>query len=288
MQEEIKLKNNIFKFAKKELSQDAFISWLINYINTDEEQYKKEAKKFISMLCNKIGNERLIYYINNNDYKVDIKLQYKKIDILLVIGEFYIIIEDKILTKEHNDQIKRYRSELIKTKVPKSNIFIFYYKMFEEYNNCPNNEYKSITRQDMIKFLDAITNRNMILEDYYKYLKEIEKYSRKRDVIAKEINKIKSNEVDNIQGAIYTGFYGELEKEGKNIEGWGYADNKSGGTWWYSSEMYKNIISNDYERIYAEINLKDNRNYIILKLAKKCKEIKLDKNTEKKIRNKEI
>ena len=40
------IKNNIFKFATKELSQDAFIAWLINSINYDDCELKKLAKDF--------------------------------------------------------------------------------------------------------------------------------------------------------------------------------------------------------------------------------------------------
>ena len=39
--------NNMFKFATKELSQDAFLCWLINGINTKDEGLKKLAKEFI-------------------------------------------------------------------------------------------------------------------------------------------------------------------------------------------------------------------------------------------------
>ena len=46
--------NNMFKYATKELSQDAFICWLINYINTDEEEYKSVAKDFIELIASKI------------------------------------------------------------------------------------------------------------------------------------------------------------------------------------------------------------------------------------------
>ncbi len=36
--------NNMFKFATKELSQDACLCWLVNYINTDEDKQRKEKK----------------------------------------------------------------------------------------------------------------------------------------------------------------------------------------------------------------------------------------------------
>ena len=85
-------RNNMFKYATKELSQDAFICWLVNYINTDEEEYKEVAKDFIELIADKIGNVKFKEYIKSNDYKVEIKHQYKNIDILLKIDKFYIII----------------------------------------------------------------------------------------------------------------------------------------------------------------------------------------------------
>ena len=44
-------RNNVFKYATNELSQDAFICWLVNYINTDEEEYKIVAKKIYRINC---------------------------------------------------------------------------------------------------------------------------------------------------------------------------------------------------------------------------------------------
>ena len=86
-------------------------------------------------------------------------------------------------------------------------------------------------------------------------------------------------------------FYGNLEKKEKTEEiiGWGYVDNKAGGTWWYSSKKFNNVISNDFSYIYAEINLKVNRNKIVLKLAKKEKliDIPVEEKIEKYLNDKE-
>ena len=45
-------KNNIFKFATKELSQDAFICWLINWINfkQDNQQLYSKAQKILNYI----------------------------------------------------------------------------------------------------------------------------------------------------------------------------------------------------------------------------------------------
>ena len=139
-----------------------------------------------------------------------------------------------------------------------------------------------ITRKDMISLLKDECEDNIYIKDYYEYLTEIDKYSLDR-FISEKIKYEKSDILRKPQDAIYTGFYGSLEKKEKTEEiiGWGYADNKAGGTWWYSSKRFNNVISNDFSCIYAEINLKDNRNKIVLKLAKKEKLI--DMPVEEKI-----
>ena len=51
------MKPNIFDIATKELSQDAFITWLLAFADNDNQQYDKElnlcAKEFVSMLIKK-------------------------------------------------------------------------------------------------------------------------------------------------------------------------------------------------------------------------------------------
>lgn len=266
------MENNIFKFASKELSQDAFLCWLINGINTEDEKSQKISKKFIKMIIDKIGETKLQNYIKNEEYKIEIKQQYNNIDILLRIGEYYIIIEDKIKTAEHDNQIYKYEYSLIKCGIPYNNIFTCYYKIYDEYNIHNKFVNAIITRKDMISLLKDECNDNIYIKDYYEYLSEIEKYSLDRS-ISEKIKYEKSDILKKPQDAIYTGFYGNLEKKEKTEEiiGWGYADNKAGGTWWYSSKKFNNIISNDFSYIYAEINLKANRNKIVLKLAKKEK-----------------
>lgn len=287
-------RNNMFKYATKELSQDAFICWLVNYINTDEEEYKVVAKEFIKLIADKIGNVKFMQYVKDNNYKVEIKHQYKNIDVLLKINNFYIIIEDKIKTVEHDDQINKYTYSLLQERYLENrdyefiknggieelgefNIFTCYYKIYDEYKSKDKFVNALITRKDMINLLENVQNKNLYMEDYYKYLKEIEEYSKKRDITTNKISELKSDIVDNLSDSIYTSFYSELEeKEGSNdIIGWGYADNRAGGTWWYASKKFKNVESEEFDKVYAELNLKDNRNEIVIKLAKKTYVVEL-------------
>ena len=249
-------RNNMFKYATKELSQDAFICWLVNYINTDEEEYKVVAKEFIKLIADKIGNVKFMQYVKDNNYKVEIKHQYKNIDVLLKINNFYIIIEDKIKTVEHDDQINKYTYSLLNggiEELGEFNIFTCYYKIYDEYKSKDKFVNALITRKDMINLLENVQNKNLYMEDYYKYLKEIEEYSKKRDITTNKISELKSDIVDNLSDSIYTSFYSELEeKEGSNdIIGWGYADNRAGGTWWYASKKFKNVESEEFDKVYA-------------------------------------
>ena len=53
------MENNIFKFATKELSQDAFLCWLINWINLptqENTEIKNLAKNFIDKLVSNSKN----------------------------------------------------------------------------------------------------------------------------------------------------------------------------------------------------------------------------------------
>ena len=107
--------HNIFKYATKELSQDAFLCWLLSWYNIDENEdeevnkLKEIAIKFLEIILGKDDNLR------NNEYKIEIKRQYKKIDVLILLKnkdniqdneyEKAIIIEDKIFSSEHDNQI---------------------------------------------------------------------------------------------------------------------------------------------------------------------------------------
>ena len=144
-------RNNIFNFATSELSQDAFICWLCNWVNFDDNSLSEDEKKLKSLateFIEKMIGEKL------EDRKVNIKRQYQKIDVLLEIQnktefitneneknpviDIYVIIEDKVGTCLHSDQQKTYR-KLIFKKNEKDNgsrakIKVVYYKIYDEDN----------------------------------------------------------------------------------------------------------------------------------------------------------
>ncbi len=97
--------NNLFDFATGELTQDAILCWCLNWFNYEDEKMKEMAKKVIRLLTDvEIERENFI----------NIHQQIKKSDILLCfpVNRVVWIIEDKVYTKEHGDQISVYKKEI--------------------------------------------------------------------------------------------------------------------------------------------------------------------------------
>lgn len=108
-------KPNIFNYATSELSQDAFICWLLEwsidkYKNENNALYKV-GNTFLKEILAKVG-------ISNDTKIIEIKKQYKSIDILLILKDCNnqlktIIIEDKTFTNEHSNQLKKYKNKVL-------------------------------------------------------------------------------------------------------------------------------------------------------------------------------
>lgn len=149
--------HNIFKYATKELSQDAFLCWLLSWYNIDENEdeeinkLKEIAIKFLEIILGKDDNLR------NNKYKIEIKRQYKKMDVLILLKnkdniqdneyEKAIIIEDKIFSSEHDNQICKYIKSVIDDKtIITNNVIIAYFKMIpdKEFRDFINNPSRNI------------------------------------------------------------------------------------------------------------------------------------------------
>lgn len=94
---------NIFKYAKKELSQDAFLMWLLDSFNSEVKSEKETSIAFINFLV-KLKNDEKIE-------EVRVKPQLYKIDVTANIKTKYreisLFIEDKTTSDEHN-QLDKY------------------------------------------------------------------------------------------------------------------------------------------------------------------------------------
>ncbi|ENW31861.1 PD-(D/E)XK nuclease family protein [Acinetobacter lwoffii] len=214
---------NIFRYATKELSQDAFICWLLShadpkYINVDEE-LKKCALSLIEAFFELEDKEMPEKFEN-----FSLSKQYKNIDILLKINEFSIIIEDKTRTKAHGDQLIRYKN-IIASEVGEENILAIFFKTHDQsnYKKEINDGFKIFSRDKLIAVLDKFEDvSSEIFNDFKDYIKSIEK----------EVNAFVVKENWNHKNWI--GFFKYLQKELKRGD-WDYVSNPNKGFmgyWW--------------------------------------------------------
>ena len=286
-------RNNIFNFATSELSQDAFICWLCNWVNFDDNDLLEDEKKLkvlVADFIEKMSGEKL------GDRKVNIKRQYQKIDVLLEIQnktefitneneknpvvDIYVIIEDKVGTSLHSDQQKTYRNLILKKNKEdngnKAEIKVVYYKIYDE-DNMERLKEDGIDiifeRKDMLALLEKYKNsfNNILVEDYYNYLNNIEK----------DVNSYIDKKLEDWNSNCYIGFFKELKNEKNLLEhaigrqkycSWGYVNNSSGGfmgMWWFplSEEKINKLTETSDEDIYLQIEQYNQKNIIAIKYS---------------------
>ena len=286
-------RNNIFNFATSELSQDAFICWLCNWVNFDDNILSEDEKKLkllATEFIEKMIGEKL------EDRKVNIKRQYQKIDVLLEIQnktefitneneknpvvDIYVIIEDKVGTGLHSNQIEIY-TKLISEKNKNINkgkalIKTVYYKIYDEDNMerlKENGVNVILGRENILELLKEYKDKinNSIFENYHNYLSNIET----------DVNSYEKKNLEDWNSNCYIGFFKELKNEKNLLEhaigrqkdcSWGYVNNSSGGfmgMWWFplSEEKINKLTETSDEDIYLQIEQYNQKNIIAIKYS---------------------
>ena len=106
------VKHNLFAFATSELSQDAFFCWALDCLNRDEDSPLYGLGRSFWALLSGRKNDALTKIKG-----VVIRRQFKHMDVLALVvysnGTIdALVIEDKVNTSEHDDQIQAYLKEL--------------------------------------------------------------------------------------------------------------------------------------------------------------------------------
>ena len=196
---------NLFSYATNELSQDAFICWSIEWAKPENNKADRNLHEYGVTLINaffKKAGRKAPAEIKT----VEVSKQCKSIDAFCIVnGTYPIIIEDKINTKNHSDQLQRYL-EIIKKNYPKckDDILSIYFKTGDQssYKNVKDNGYTPFLRQDILAVLAEYNGKNPILCDYRAHIQGIED----------KVQSYQSQDIKKWRGKQWTGFYIELQK----------------------------------------------------------------------------
>ena len=220
-------KQNLFNYATSELSQDAFICWLLSWGEPEASSLDSDLHGLSHKLLQAFFDKHSRKFPDRIE-SIDIRKQYQNIDILLIVNNSIAIpIEDKIHSREHSDQLSRYLKALKDERYSEENLLPIYLQTGEQgdYKRVTEAGFIPFLRQEMLNILKAEAHTNNILSDYVEFLEDIEK----------RVQSFKSLQLEEWDWYSWTGFYKYLQEKLEDGE-WGYVSNPSGGFlgfWWY-------------------------------------------------------
>ncbi|VEF46917.1 Uncharacterised protein [Bacillus freudenreichii] len=211
---------NLFTYATSELSQDAFLCWLLSW---SEKKYQSMDRSLHHVAVEFVSTIFAVHNMTMPEIRsLKIIPQFKSLDILAVVNNQYaILIEDKTFTKNHSDQLCRYR-KAVKNEYPDLIQLPIYFKIADQshYRSVESAGYIPFTRKMMLKVLEKGKDvSNAIFLDYYRHLQRLDK----------KVSSFWVTPVSEWSAFAWQGFYQELQKE---LGGdWGYVANPRGGFW---------------------------------------------------------
>lgn len=154
------LKNpNIFqilRISNNEIRHSNFLSWLL-----DPNQSHKLGDIFLKRFLREVFSSEKFGEIDQFDVegldltKVEIQREWKNIDILIRLEDVVVCIENKVLSKEHSNQLMRYR-EIIETQFPNhKKTFVFLTPDGHE-SEDENDQYEPISYDFIVDTLERI------------------------------------------------------------------------------------------------------------------------------------
>ena len=247
-------KPNLFNFATSELSQDAFICWLLSWAEPEVKNCDPELHAIGVKLIVALFGKKGLPDISADITQFKVERQVENIDILCFVAtketKYVILIEDKTWTKNHSGQLKRYIEIVKKKGYEEAQIIPIYFKTGDQgnYKNVIDNHYFPFLRKDFLCILWAYKGQNSILLDYRAHLQDIEN----------KVKNFKEVAIDKWSRYAWMGFYMYLQENFNCTANWKYVSNSSGGFiafWWHHSDE-KPYLQIEYKK-YKE-HKKDN------------------------------
>lgn len=217
-------KPNLFTIATKELSQDAFIAWLLQWADPRCNEYNSAlhavAKSFLNELISLQGTPP------SEINRVEAERQWKNIDVRARVNESHlIIIEDKVGTGQHSNQLSRYRTigEKWCQERGRQLICVYIKTQSDSALNLDKVREQGFAVLDRRKFLDLLEAHNIENDIYTDFRDRLRYLEHLESCFAQKI-------IGDWNSHDWKGFYQTLETK-RTIVNWSYVNNPSGGFW---------------------------------------------------------
>jgi hypothetical protein len=216
---------NLFSHATSELSQDAVLCWLLKWSDpshsNDDVHLHRLGSRLVTALFHCAGKH------NVPAGRVEILRQIDGMDIVALIGVGdVILIEDKIHSSEHSNQLERYR-EAIKRLYPERDVLPVYLKTGEQasFDGAEAAGWHVFKRRDLLAVLRTAGDaQSDVIRDFRDHLERLQS----------EVASFKTLPPKSWQGLAWQGFF-EVVKEKFPDARWNYVANQNGGfmgLWW--------------------------------------------------------
>lgn len=215
---------NLFSLATKELSQDAFIAWLLQWADPRCRDHNLELQAVAESFLRELIS--LQSEVPDSIQRVEAGRQWENIDVWAEVNNSHlIIIEDKVGTGQHSDQLSRYRATGEKWCQERScNLVCVYIKTHSDsalnLQNVERQGFAVLNRKRLLEVLNAHEVKSDIYSDFRDRLQELERLESSFD--KKKISEWNGND--------WKGLYQSLEQR-RTVVNWGYVNNPSGGFW---------------------------------------------------------
>jgi hypothetical protein len=218
------MKPNLFSLATKELSQDAFIAWLLQWADPCCREFNKQlqavAESFLRELISLQAD------VPDTIERVDAGRQWENIDVWAEVNKSHlVIIEDKVGTGQHSDQLSRYRATGEKWCQERGcKLVCVYIKTHSDSAlnlvTVERQGFAVLNRKRLLDLLNAHEVQSDIYMDFRERLQELERLESSFD----------QKKVAAWDGNDWKGLYQAIEQR-RSVVNWGYVNNPAGGFW---------------------------------------------------------
>ncbi len=253
-------KTNIFFHAPKELTTDAFLVWLIYFLDSKEE-YKDHKQTFF---------DNLILKKEDCGRKVkdcDLRRQENNVDVLLSFrfednGEKQLVLfENKTRSMQHGNQLAEYRE-----KYPNCYRY-FYYKLAyinsQEESEIAKEKYEVINASMMSSTIEDMINLHPLIKMYHEYIN----YTFEQHISSFHDKLFVNHDYNILQSADAQKYLCDIITEKMNEQNVPYIEIRNGtsvGIPWTQIDIAKTDRNGYSEKLFWRVDIRSKKYYIRL------------------------